>query len=196
MNLYHIGFLSFLQGINGKEIIRWFLPGQGSQNISLRTRIKRIRVVRVLTIYPDISDKRRAGDLFQYNRSARDLSRGQWKNKRRSVRDYGSRWGPAIKRQPDSGYSVGMVLSGPVVDNVGGWISSTSHLKKSLNGFIVCSDTWKAYNVIASRRDVHRLVNHSEKQYCDGKGDHNNGREDSEDSRRENWYRKDVSYVK
>jgi transposase len=44
-------------------------------------------------------------------------------------------------------------------------------------GSIVCSDTWRAYTGIASRGFVHRLVNHGEKQYSDGKGSHINGLE-------------------
>jgi len=44
-------------------------------------------------------------------------------------------------------------------------------------GSVVCSDTWRAYTGIASREFVHRLVNHGEKQYSDGKGNHINGLE-------------------
>ncbi len=44
-------------------------------------------------------------------------------------------------------------------------------------GSVVCSDTWRAYTGIASRGFVHRLVNHGEKQYSDGKGNHINGLE-------------------
>jgi hypothetical protein len=94
------------------------LLGQSSQKISFKTRIERIRVTRVLTIYLDISDKRGAGDLFQHNWSAWDVSRGRWRNKRRSS-EITSKWGRDIKKQSDSGYSVVMVLSGPeVVDNI------------------------------------------------------------------------------
>jgi transposase len=44
-------------------------------------------------------------------------------------------------------------------------------------GSIVCSDTGKAYTGIASKGYVHRLVNHGERQYSDGKGNHINGLE-------------------
>ncbi len=49
--------------------------------------------------------------------------------------------------------------------------------KKVVPGSTVCSDTWKAYTGIASRGYVHRLVNHGERQYTDGKGNHINGLE-------------------
>jgi transposase-like protein len=42
---------------------------------------------------------------------------------------------------------------------------------------IVCSDTGKAYTGIAARGYVHRLVNHGERQYSEGKGNHINGLE-------------------
>jgi len=49
--------------------------------------------------------------------------------------------------------------------------------QKVSTGSIVCSDTWKAYTGIAARGYVHRLVNHGEHQYTDGKGNHINGLE-------------------
>jgi transposase-like protein len=51
-------------------------------------------------------------------------------------------------------------------------ISST--VKK---GGIVCSDSWRAYTGIASNGFVHRMVNHGEREYSDGKGNHINGLE-------------------
>jgi len=44
-------------------------------------------------------------------------------------------------------------------------------------GSTVCSDTWRTYTGIASRGFVHRLVNHGENRYSDGKGNHINGLE-------------------
>jgi transposase len=49
--------------------------------------------------------------------------------------------------------------------------------RKVSSGSTVCSDTWKAYTGIAARGYVHRLVNHGEKKYSDGKGNHINGLE-------------------
>jgi transposase-like protein len=64
-----------------------------------------------------------------------------------------------------------------VVDDVGAETLQPLISKKVSAGSIVCSDTWKAYTGIASRGYVHRLVNHGEKQYSDGKGNHINGLE-------------------
>jgi transposase len=41
-------------------------------------------------------------------------------------------------------------------------------------GCIICPDTWWGYTGIACQGFVHRLVNHGERQYSDGKGTHIN----------------------
>ena len=103
---------------------------------------------------------------------------GQWKNKRRSIRDQGSKRGRGTKKQPVFGILCrnGTVWA-EVVDDVGDETLQPLISKKVSAGSIVCSDTWKAYTGIASRGYIHRLVNHGEKQYSDGKGNHINGLE-------------------
>jgi len=64
-----------------------------------------------------------------------------------------------------------------VVDDVEAGTLQPLISQKVSTGSIVCSDTWKAYTGIAARGYVHRLVNHGEKQYSDGKGNHINGLE-------------------
>ena len=64
-----------------------------------------------------------------------------------------------------------------VVDDVSADTLQPLISKKVTIGSIICSDTWKAYTGIASRGYVHRLVNHGEHQYSDGKGNHINGLE-------------------
>ena len=44
-------------------------------------------------------------------------------------------------------------------------------------GLVICSDTLKGYTGIALKGYVHRLVNHGERQYTNGKGNHINGLE-------------------
>jgi transposase len=103
---------------------------------------------------------------------------GQWKNKRRSVRDQGSKRGRGTTKQPVFGILCrnGTVWA-EVVEDVGAETLQSLISKKVTAGSIICSDTWKAYTGIASRGYVHRLVNHGEKQYSDGKGNHINGLE-------------------
>jgi len=161
-----------------REIIRWFLLEQSSQNISLRTGFERKRVLRALT-YVRTSLTKDVPEIFSGTVEVDETYLGgQWKNKRRSVRDQGSKRGRGTKKQPVFGILCrnGSVWA-EVVDDVGADTLQPLISKKVSAGSIVCSDTWKAYTGIASRGYVHRLVNHGEKQYSDGKGNHINGLE-------------------
>jgi transposase len=161
-----------------REIIRWFLLELSSQNISLRTDFERRRVLRAHTIIRTTLTK----DVPEIFSGTVELDEtylgGQWKNKRRSIRDQGSKRGRGTTKQPVFGilcrngtvwaevvYDVGAVTLQPLIS------------KKASAGSIICSDTWKAYTGIASRGYIHCLVNHGKKQYSDGKGNHINGLE-------------------
>jgi transposase len=161
-----------------REIIRWFLLEQSSQNISLRTGFERRRVLRALTIIRT-SLMKDVPEIFSGTVEVDETYLGgQWKNKRRPVRDLGSKRGRGTTKQPVFGILCrnGTVWA-EVVDDVGAETLQPLISKKVSAGSIVCSDTWKAYTGIASRGYVHRLVNHGEKQYSDGKGNHINGLE-------------------
>jgi len=161
-----------------REIIRWFLLELSSQNISLRTGFERRRVLRALTIIRTSLTK----DIPEIFSGTVEVDEtylgGQWKNKRRSVRDQGSKRGRGTTKQPVFGILCrnGTVWA-EVVDDVGAETLQPLISKKVTAGSIICSDTWKAYTGIASRGYIHRLVNHGEKQYSDGKGNHINGLE-------------------
>ena len=103
---------------------------------------------------------------------------GQWKNKRKTIRDMGTKRGRGTKKQPVFGI---LCRNGTVWAEVVGKVEAGTLQplisKKVSIGSIVCSDTWKAYTGIAARGYVHRLVNHGERQYSDGKGNHINGLE-------------------
>jgi transposase-like protein len=103
---------------------------------------------------------------------------GQLKNKRKTIRDTGTKRGQGTKKQPVFGIRCrnGNIWVG-VVDNVEAGTLQPLISQKISTGSIVCSDTWKAYTGIAARGYVHRLVNHGEKQYSDGKRNHINGLE-------------------
>jgi transposase len=103
---------------------------------------------------------------------------GQWKNKRKTIRDKGTQRGRGIKKQPVFGILCrdGTVWAEVVDDVEAGTLQSLISQKVS-TGSIICSDTWKADNGIAARGFVYRLVNNGKKQYSDGKGIHINGLE-------------------
>jgi len=161
-----------------KDIINWFLLEQSSQNISIRTSLERRRVMRALTIVRRALTKD-VPEIFSGTVEVDETYLGgQWKNKRKTIRDMGTKRGRGTKKQPVFGILCrnGTVWA-EVVDDVEAGTLQPLISKKVSIGSIVCSDTWKAYTGIAARGYVHRLVNHGERQYSDGKGNHINGLE-------------------
>ncbi len=161
-----------------KEIIRWFLLEQSSHNIALRTSLERGRVLRALTIIRR-SLIRDVPEVFSGTVEVDETYLGgQWRNKRKIVRDAGTKRGRGTKKQPVFGILCrnGTVWAEVVNDVEAGTLQPLITRQVS-PGSVVCSDTWRAYTGIASRGFVHRLVNHGEKQYSDGKGNHINGLE-------------------
>ena len=161
-----------------RKIIRWFLLEQSSQNISLRTGFERRRVLRALKIIR-MSLTKDVPEIFSGTVEVDETYLGgQWKNKRKTIREQGTKRGRGTQKQPVFGILCrnGSVWA-EVVDDVGAETLQPLISQKVTVGSIICSDTWKAYTGIASRGYVHRLVNHGEKQYSDGKGNHINGLE-------------------
>lgn len=161
-----------------REIIRWFLLEQSSQNIAIRTGLERRRVLRALTTIRTALTKD-VPEIFSGTVEVDETYLGgQWKNKRKFLRDQGSKRGRGTTKQPVFGILCrdGSVWA-EVVDDVSADTLQPLISKKVTIGSIICSDTWKAYTGIASRGYVHRLVNHGEHQYSDGKGNHINGLE-------------------
>ena len=161
-----------------KDILTWFLLEQSSQNISIRTSLERRRVIRALTIVRRVLTKD-VPEIFSGTVEVDETYLGgQWKNKRKTIRDKGTKRGRGTKKQPVFGILChnGTVWAEVVVDVDAGTLQPLIS-KKVSRGSIVCSDTWKAYTGIAARGYVHRLVNHGERQYSDGKGNHINGLE-------------------
>jgi len=103
---------------------------------------------------------------------------GAWKNKRKVVRDTGTKRGRGTSKQPVFGILCrnGQVWA-EIVENVDEATLLPLITKKVEQGSTICSDTWKAYTGIAAKGYVHRLVNHGEGKYSDGKGNHINGME-------------------
>jgi transposase len=161
-----------------KEIIKWFLLEQSSQNIALRTSIKRLRVIRSLTIIRRALTKEVPGIFSGTVEVDETYLGGQWKNKRKSIRDQGTKRGRGTRKQPVFGILCrnGTVWA-EVVDNVEAETLLPPISLKVSTGSIVRSDTWKAYTGIAAQGYVHRPINHGERQYSDGKGNHINGLE-------------------
>ncbi len=103
---------------------------------------------------------------------------GAWKNKRKVIRDTGTKRGQGTSKQPVFGILCrnGQVWA-EIVENVDESTLTPLIAKKVEQGSTVCSDTWKAYTGIAAKGYVHRFINHGDGNYSDGKGNHINGME-------------------
>jgi transposase len=148
---------------------------QSSNSIAEQTGFNKQRVIRALTKTRLVMIKD-VPEIFSGTVEVDETYLGgQWKNKRRFVRDQGSKRGRGTTKQPVFGILCrnGTVWA-EVVEDVGADTLQPLISKKVTAGSIVCSDTWKAYTGIAARGYVHRLVNHGEKQYSDLKGNHIN----------------------
>jgi transposase len=158
--------------------MRWFLLEQSGQNIAIRTSLKRLRVLRSLTIIRRALTRDVPGIFSGTVEVDETYLGGQWKNKRKPIREMGTKRGRGTGKQPVFGILCrnGTVWA-EVVENVEADTLQPLISQKVSTGSIICSDTWKAYTGIAARGYVHRLVNHGEHQYTDGKGNHINGLE-------------------
>jgi transposase len=146
-----------------KEIITWFLLEQSSQSIADRTGIERKRVLRALSVIRSAQMKD-VPEIFSGTVEVDETYLGgQWKNKRKFIRDHRSKRGRGTTKQPIFGILCrnGLVWA-EIVNNVEAETLLPLISSKVKNGSIVCSDTWRAYTGIASRGFVHRLVNHGE----------------------------------
>ena len=105
---------------------------------------------------------------------------GQWKNKRLAVKNSEpiSKRGKGTTKQAIFGI---LCRSGKVYANLIDGVTKKDLQpvieKQVQKGSTVCSDTWGGYTGIAAKGYVHRLVDHSKKEYSDCKGNHINGLE-------------------
>jgi transposase-like protein len=101
---------------------------------------------------------------------------GKWVNKRKRIRDRGTKRGRGTTKQPVFGiYARNGTVWAELVDDTKAKTLQpliTGHVK---SGSTICSDTWKGYTGIATKGYVHRLVDHS-KEFAKGKT-HINGLE-------------------
>lgn len=153
-----------------------FLLEQSSNFITEQTRFAQRRVLRALTKIRFVMTKD-IPEIFSGTVEVDETYVGdQWKNKRKTIRDEGTKRGPGTNKQPVFGI---LCRNGTVWAEVVGDVDADTLQplisQKVSKGSVACSDTWKAYTGIAARGYVHRFVNHGERQYSDGKGNHING---------------------
>ena len=161
-----------------KKILQLFLMEQSSNSIAEQTGFNKQRVMRALTKIRLVMTKD-VPEIFSGTVEVDETYLGgQQKNKRKTIRDEGTKRGRGTRKQPVFGILCrnGTVWA-EIVEDVEADTLQPLISQKVSTGSVVCSDTWKAYTGIAARGYVHRLVNHGERQYTDGKGNHINGLE-------------------
>jgi transposase len=161
-----------------REIIHLFLMEQSSNSIGEQTGFDKKRVLRALLKIRMVLAKD-VPDIFSGTVEVDETYLGgAWKNKRKVVRDTGTKRGRGTSKQPVFGILCrnGQVWA-EIVENVDESTLLPLITQKVEAGSTICSDTWKAFTGIAARGYVHRLVNHGEGSYSDGKGNHINGME-------------------
>jgi len=135
----------YLTGDQWKSIITWFLLEQSSQTIADRTVIESKRVLRALT-WIRRALIRDVPDVFSGTVEVDETYvGGRWKNKRRSIRDNGTKRGRGTKKQPVFGILCrnGQVWA-EIVDTVEAAPLQPLISSKVKKGSIVCSDSWRA----------------------------------------------------
>lgn len=167
-----------------KQIISEFLLEHSTNVILGRVDISKYKLLKILTLLR-IEMTKDVPEIFEGIVEVDETYLGgQWKNKRLNVkkrakvREKISRRGRGTTKQPAFGI---LCRNGTVwaelVDNVEKEDLQPRIEKQVKRGSTVCSDTWRGYTGIAQRGYVHRLVNHSQNEYSDMRGNHINGLE-------------------
>ena len=103
---------------------------------------------------------------------------GKWVNKRKRIRDKGTKRGRGTSKQPVFGiYARQGIVWAEIVDDVEAATLLPLIRRQVRKGSIVCSDTFRSYTGVATQGYVHRMVEHGKGEYSDLKGTHINGLE-------------------
>ena len=103
---------------------------------------------------------------------------GKWVNKRKRIRDKGTKRGRGTSKQPVFGiYARQGIVWAEIVDDVEAATLLPLIGRQVRKGSIVCSDTFRSYTGVATQGYVHRMVEHGKGEYSDLKGTHINGLE-------------------
>jgi len=163
-----------------KCIISEFVLEHSTNVILERVKISKHKLLKILTLLR-INMSRDVPDVFSSTVEVDETYLGgQMKNRRLKERlKIGrNRRGFGTIKQPVFGILCreGKVWA-EVVSNVEAKDLQPLILKQVKLGSTVCSDGWRAYTGLVAQGYVHRLVDHSKKEYSDMRGGHINGLE-------------------
>lgn len=163
-----------------KKIVQEFLLEHSTNIILDRVDVSKYMLLKLLTLLR-VSMVQDVPDVFEGTVEVDETYiGGQWKNKRLSVKNSlpKAKRGRGTPKQAVFGI---LCRNGKVwaelIPSVEAKQLQPKIQKQVKRGSIICSDTWRGYTGIAAKGYVHRLVDHSKKQYSDSKGNHINGLE-------------------
>jgi transposase len=160
------------------NLLHWFLHGLSTQTIAQETGLNRQRILRALhrvrtAMVQDIPE------VFSGTVEIDETYLGgQWKNKRAKQKRQPAKRGRGTLKTPVFGILCrGGKVWAEVVPDVEAKTLMPLISRQVKPGSTICSDTWKSYTGIAAKGYMHRLVDHSKKEYVDQQGNHINGLE-------------------
>jgi transposase-like protein len=157
-------------------MLKLFVLGLSSNQISEQTGINKPRVLRALTYARNAMIKDVPKQFSGIVEVDETYIGGKWVNKRKHTRDKGTKRGRGTSKQPVFGIYARMgTVWAEIVDDVGSATLQPLINKQVMKGSTICSDTWRGYTGIATKGYVHRLVDH-QKEFAN-KGTHINGLE-------------------
>jgi len=167
-----------------RKIIFWFVLDQPLLVIEKQTRVSHYSVVKATNILRQVMARDVPGVFSGTVEVDETYLGGQNKNKRKSqlrkdkeILGRESKRGFGTTKQAVFGILArsGKVFARLVEDTEAKDLIPIIE-KKVKSGSKICSDTWRAYTGLATRGYVHRVVNHSKKEYVKGRN-HINGLE-------------------
>lgn len=167
-----------LSRVQWKRLLRWFMLGLSGARVAEESHLDRKKVLKALTLAREAM----AYDIPPVFEGTVEIDEtylgGSWRNKRKQVRNGGTKRGRGTAKQAIFGI---LCRSGQVWAEIVPDVTADTLLpllkKQVVTGAVVCSDTFRSYTGVAARGYVHRLVRHDQQEYSDGKGNHINGLE-------------------
>lgn len=145
-----------------KQLLKLYVLGLSSNKIAEQMHMPKQRVLRALmhvrTAMKTDIPKQFSG-IVEVDET---YMGGKWVNKRKHIRDKGTKRGRGTTKQPVFGiYARDGTVWAELVDDTKAKTLQPLITKQVRSGSTICSDTWKGYTGIATKGYVHRLVDHN-----------------------------------